>query len=278
MEFVNRGKALIKPNLISVTREEILKLCPLVGYTKSNGFVEMNSTIYHLKRKNILFLLNELIGEIISEYFELQTKKSIIVQDETDFIISDTLSFALISKVFFESGLDYLHYDDFKDVKPNVYEGIFNLSRLNKFWDCNIGEWVLVDETALRVLKNDLKKLMVRDYSTKQKDRTINNFMFGYIGNNVKLMPVYDYEHSFANYTYDNLLDLPLFLESVREYIRNDYEFQSLFHKLMDFEFSLVTDKLEEQYGIILNNSEKEKYNNVIEERQRLVREKKILG
>lgn len=276
MELIDAGKVLFSPNLEAVSKEEILKMCPLVGESKSNDFVRMNNTIFHKKQKKMKFLLNELIGEIISEYFDLQTKKSIVVQNELD-LGREELRFYLISKVFFEEGLNYLRYDDFVDVRNDEYENLNNLGRLTKFWDCNTGEEVLVDVNSLEILKSDLKKLIVRDFLPEQKDRNVCNFMFGYEGNRVKLMPVYDYEHSFDKYYYINILGLHLFLKRERDFIRHDAEFQNLFQKLMDFKFDFVINKLEAEHGIILNYDEKHLYESVILKQQKLVRKKRII-
>ena len=98
MKFKNYDKVLISPKLEWVSPSHIQEMCPLVGRSKSDDFVRMNNEIYHHKCKMTKFLLNELVGEIISEYFDLQTKKStVVVLEET---VNPSSSIILYHKVF----------------------------------------------------------------------------------------------------------------------------------------------------------------------------------
>lgn len=275
MELKDFRKVLISPKLENVSKKEILSLYQIYGY-KLCGFVKMNNELYHMKTNKLALMLNELIGEIISEYFDLQTKKSIIVMDENN-LDDKTMFCSLLAKSFMEHGLSYCNMDAFTKIKHLDKNKLANLNRLQSFYNVD-EEWgVRTNREDLNTLKSELKKMIIRDFLTKQRDRGFQNFMFGYKDNHIKLMPLYDYEYSFNDYIYPNFFEIDLNNRSIRRTLKNDIEFQELLYKLMDFSFNYVLEKLEEEHGLLLSDKEIQKYNGVIESQQRLVRENKML-
>jgi len=282
MQFKNYDKVLIQPKLEKMSSEEVLRISPLIGKSKSYDFVKMNNEIYHLKHKLIHFLLNELIGEIISEYFELQTKKSLIIMNEDNFNNSTSIfpvpQFSLLAKSFFETDLEYCRFNEF-----STYYGadgsLKNLNGIGRFFNVITGTDEKICNEDLIKLIYDLKKMIIRDFLTKQSDRSIANFIFGYKGNHIKLMPLYDYEHSFKStiLLYRNVFEINLNSTHTVNILKHDKCFQELLYKLMNFNFDFVLTKLEEDYSIILNREEYGNYVDVIQEQQRFIRERNLL-
>ena len=128
------------------------------------------------------YLINELMGEVISQYFGLQSVHYKIAQLNVN---GENKGYGVISKNFSDPNSVYQTAWDFR-LQPSD-----DLSILKNIKNICIFE----DEYSL--LLDDMKKLFIRDFYTSQRDRTVNNFLFRVDDNGVRLAPLYEYECSF---------------------------------------------------------------------------------
>ena len=129
-------------------------------------------------------------------------------------------------------------------------------------------------------LLEDIKKLLVRDFISSQSDRHNCNMIFKVEKNNVCLMPVYDYEHSFMNNKFGeffHIFDFDLKLKKVREYIRNDYTFQQLLIKAYYLNPEIIIEELENTYPVRLTQEERKAYIYIINNKQEKIKKYRLI-
>lgn len=195
------------------------------------------------------YFINELLGEIISEYFGLETVHykvaKLCVNGKND-------EYGVISKNFCDNKCVYKTVWDYKFLPRgdlHILEDIRNI--------CN-----LEDEYLL--LLDDLKKFFIRDFYASQGDRTGNNFLFKNTINGIRLAPLYDYEKSFESlksHIYSNQIALlNIKNKGTQRLLKNDIRFQELLHKVMQADISSFINELEEKHKIIVSTDRKEYY------------------
>lgn len=234
-------------------------------------FIKKDGNLFHVKYNKFVNILNELIGEIISEYFELQTVKSSLYK-----IYDNESKYCLLTNVFTEAGKKY---DYINNLFPDFvsYKGIYNLYKLNKIFDETHQNIYIVKSYALNKLIIDLKKMIVRDFITNTTDRHCQNFMFYYDKSFVELMPVYDYEFSFNNGSnYFSVFKFNLDNSDIVNLIRNDDTFQELLEKAMLLRMKDIFKRLKE-YPISLSFIEKCNYEKIVKEKQKEIKQYKLL-
>lgn len=237
-----------------------------------NNFIKYNGKIYYAKFKNDYAIFNELLGEKISEYFKLQTIKSKLIKLE---IKRKHILYGTMSLNFVQENENYSHLD--KDLFPFIKikndVGLDNLNKLRIFKGKNMIH--IMDKKCYIELLCDFKKLIVRDYISRQCDRNSKNIMLKYNGNKVELMPVYDYENSFfLNFysEYCNIFNFDYRNKLVKDFVRNDNYFQELMYRAMDIDIFSLIEMIEDEYGVHLKDEEKIDYSNFISLRKSMIR------
>lgn len=237
-----------------------------------NNFIKYNGKIYYVKFNNNYSIFNELLGEKISEYFGLQTIKNMLVKLQTE---KGQILHGTMSLNFVKQNENYSHFDKniFPFIKIKNDVGLDNLNRLRIFKGKNMIH--IMDKKRYIELLCDLKKLIVRDYISRQCDRNSKNIMLKYKGNKVKLMPVYDYENSFfLNFysEYCNIFNFDYRNKLVKDFVRNDNYFQELMYRAMDIDIFSLIEMIEDEYGVHLKDEEKIDYSNFISLRKSMIR------
>lgn len=236
-------------------------------------FYNINNEIYHIKKKGYI---REILGNLVSKYYGLDCLESEMIQLENRYIY-------LITKNFIKEGHKYTNLNSgiFPHFNYNYYSGkssILELDNLNRIRSNNTSKVVDTEKKDLMKLKTDLKKMIILDYMTNQSDRAFRNFMIEYKDNNVKLMPLYDFDFSFDQTNIcNNAFDIDYLNNKELEYIKQDEVFQILLYKSMDLNMKDILDELMSKYPIILNKDEIEVYLNVIQDKKEEIKKYKLI-
>lgn len=240
----------------------------------SHQFVKKDDVIYHAKLRRINLVVNEILGELISEYFDLDTVKSKIFRG------GQPRYCWLLTKNFTNFNEKYSYFTDKLFPNLNLEEGLDKLYCLYQIYDKEIDKIYTVDENDLKKLILSLKKLIVRDFMTNQVDRHYANFVLCYDKSFIKLMPVFDYEHSFKDGTIAkefNIFDFKIWNDSAQDFIKEDDTFQELFEKALKLNMRKIIKKMCEEYPIRLSSSEKWDYESVTRERKNDIKRYKLI-
>ena len=248
---------------------------------KENRFIKINDQLYFFKKAynhKYIYLINELMGELISKYFDLQTVHNEVIKYTNEY---DRRRYGIISKNFIDnpSLCKYLSRSLFPDLKKEENIGLDNLNNLKNMIDKEKYYREISNGTYAKLLE-DIKKLLVRDFISSQSDRHNCNMIFKVVKNNVCLMPVYDYEHSFMNNKFGeffHIFDIDLKLKKVREYIRNDYTFQPLLIKAYYLNPEIIIEELENTYPVRLTQEEREAYSYIINNKQEKIKKYRLI-
>jgi len=229
----------------------------------------IDGEIKHVKSYHnaFYFLVNELIGKLVSEYFGDTHVKSEVVREY------NTGVFYLISDNFIKDGFKYSYLNN----------EIFNSLNLKKF-NNNVSVLERIDNLDIKKedlikLKSDLKRMVVCDFICNCYDRAFRNFMVGFNSDRVKLMPIYDFEFSFKQgySNYPNVFSFNFQNLSELEYIRNDVEFQKFLYMASDLDMREILEKFHDIYPIRLDKEEIIKYMYVVLNKQDEIRERRLI-
>lgn len=193
--------------------------------------------------------INELLGEIISKYFDLDTVHynvaKLCVKGKKE-------EYGIISKNFCDKNYLYKTAWDYGLI-PND-----NLNILE-----NIREICESDNEYLILLK-DLKKFFIRDFYVSQLDRTGNNFMFKVGKEGIRLAPLYDYENSFESYRpekYRNqIAGIDILSSDTRRILTKDEMFQELLYSIMQISMEEFLQTVEDTHKITISSDLKDYY------------------
>lgn len=232
-------------------------------------FVKRNNMIYHVRKNSLIEIIDEILGELISDYFELKAVRSELYKDDGTYFLLTEL-FTNVTKKY--SYIDKLFPENI------VYGNLCELENISIYKDLEYDKCYDIDKNCLKKLLVDLKKLVVVDYITGQNDRHSENFMFCYNKEFIKLMPVYDFGSLFNVFSNCNtLLGFNLDLENIVEFIRNDDTFQELLEKVMNFKIKDIFRRLENEYPIKLSMSEKWDYESFINSKKYEIKKYKLI-
>lgn len=225
-------------------------------------FIKKNGLIYHSVTRDKVKIINELIGELVSEYFDLQTVKSVLYKKKSANL--KERKYFLLTKIFTNKEFKYSYinelFPDYKSFKDDS-NPLNNLNRLKRIQDEN-GIIHNVSKDVVNKLVNDLKKMIIRDFITGTSDRHEENFVLRYDDNFVELMPLFDYEYSFKlGGRWGNIFGIDLRNEKIVEFLRNDDKFQELLIKAIELKLNYIFKRLEDEYPIRLSSTEKWDYN-----------------
>ena len=233
------------------------------SYYHINKFIKKDGEIFHIKKDKFVNILNEILGELISEYFCLNTVKSKLYK-----IDDDSSKYCLLTKLFTECGKNYNYIDKlFPDFVK--YNSIHTLNKLNRVYDENQENIYVMKNSCVSKINYSLKKMIVRDFITNTTDRHCENFMFLYDKSFVEMMPLYDYEYSFNNFfDFYSVFKINVFDKNDVDFIKNDDVFQELFEMAMLLNMSKIFKTLKDNYPIKLDFSEKWNIESIVRERK----------
>lgn len=188
--------------------------------------------------------INELLGEVISEYFELETAHYKVAKLKVG---DKSPEIGVVSENFCSPDYQYTRIFDY----PDLWSGdIYYLETLRDL--CSSDE-------EFQKLFYDFKKFMIRDFYTSQGDRNGNNFLFMEPidkSEGKRLAPLYDYQNAYEVYP-RNLLHNALIIqnmekEDLRKYFKRDPEYQTILSKIRDVDMNSLLTEVQERHNIII--------------------------
>lgn len=248
--------------------EEIKNL--FCGDCYLTNFVKKDNVIYHIKNKKNKFLLNEIVGELVSEHFKLDTVKSKLYKMEQN-------NYCILTKLFTNKDNKY---GDIFEIFPDFYAEYNNLEILKYLFRIknSEGKEVYISKKNSSIIALKLKKMIIRDLITNTTDRQSYNFMFKVTKNKVDLMPLFDYEFSFKDgSTNGNVISFDIFEPYMIDYFREDEVFQKVLHSAMDLNMKKIIKKLQQEYPIKLSMDEKWDYQDIVKDNQKMIHKLRLL-
>ena len=232
-----------------------------------NHWHKIDGEWYFYKSDDSKFhFINELLGEVISNYFGLDT---INYQVAKLSIIGKKEEYGLISKNFCDKKYTYKSCTDY-DLTPrrdlSILEYIRNICQT---------------EEEYQLLLDDLKKFFIRDFYTSQKDRTINNFLFKVTKEGKRLAPLYDYEYSFASLDLEiyrnQIAEINLKDKETKKLLRHDPKFQELLNLIINANMATLIEEVEDKHQILVPDHYKTNYKHHDSEIKRLILKHKLI-
>lgn len=216
----------------------------------------INGEYYYFKSFNSYFLFfNELLGEVISKYFNLDTIHYEIAKQFDD----NETQFGIISKNFCNKEFIYKTLSEyiFENAKLNYFEP--DLSIIDKI------KIICKTEEEFLLLQKDLKKMIIRHLYNALRDAYGHNIMLKTTPHGIRLAPLYDYEEAYISfdrlhkYTWD-IGELDITNKKTKALFRSDQMFQELLYKLMTADMSNFITEIEDMHKIIVPTEQKEHY------------------
>ena len=154
---------------------------------------------YYKNIYNEKFLLNELLGVKLAEYFAIDSISYLLGRDsEQKYILSEN---------FRNKETEYLYTDELGI--PNFSYGCENIQNFVNL------KYICPSKEEYRKLLENLFKLCALDFYSAQTDRHENNLLFTKNKNNeLSICKLFDYEASFV-YSENNLIDNPFFTAEI---------------------------------------------------------------
>lgn len=247
-----------------VPKESIYQISKLF---RINNWHKINDEWYYYKGdNNDTHLINELLGEVISEYFDLDTihynvaKLCINGKEE---------QLGLASKSFCNKDSKYKKSWDYDLNENNDLSVLEDIKKI-----CN-------SDSEYLLLLDDMKKWFIRDFYTTQLDRSANNFFFKVTNGNIRLGPLFDYEHSFISIeptVYQNqIATLDIKNKKTQQFLTEDSRFQELLNQLMNADIEKFISTVEERHNIGIPKEDKEYYKDYEDNIKKLVLENKLV-
>ena len=221
-----------------------------------NGWHKVNGYWYRFKCMDDFSVINEILGQYISEYFGLPTAEYYPAR-------CGNVS-GVVTPNFCSKDKSYI----------TLYE--LNYRSCSSFH--LLEELELDYESVIDILK----KVIIRDFYTSETDRYNRNLMFEYCGDELFLAPLYDYELSFVdkyNYTYIGILaTFDIRDRYTQEIMRMDDIFNETLNELMNINIKLLLEKLEDNFKVLLDDDTKKYYSKHDEKIKRYVRNCELIG
>ena len=237
-----------------------------------NSFIKKDDSIYHVRKTELDCILNELLGELVSEYFLLPTVKSVLYR-------GDYTSYCLLNELFTSEDKKYSDIRLFVDYEMKR-NNIDLIDKMDRIYDKENNRIYSIKKECYNSVVLKLKKLIIRDFITSTNDRYIGNLMFVYDKSFVDMMPVYDYEYSFDYgmcWAYTDIFVYFFNDKKIVEYFRKDDTLQELLEKAMMLKIKDIIKKLEDEYPIKLSSSNKKRYDSVVKKRQDEIKQYKLI-
>lgn len=212
--------------------------------------------------------VNELLGEVISEYFLLDTVhyKVALLKEA-----GKKEEYGLVSENFCSPNYKYTRSWDY-----NLGMGdIFELDRLKKICKSSL---------EFKILLSDMKKFIIRDFYTSQLDRSGNNFLFMQIkdgSEGIRLAPLYDYENSYESCSpeiYRNqIVHLDMENPNLPEFFKRDLEYQENLCKIRDANMDKFINMVQERHNILIPNDMKEYYRKTDKVKKEIIKNNRLV-
>lgn len=210
--------------------------------------------------------VNELLGEIISEFFGLDTIHYKVAKLSVEGMEDE---YGLVSKNFCNIKYTYKRCWDFG------FEPRRDLSILKNIKN------ICHSEEEYQLLLNDLKKFFIRDFYTSQLDRSGNNFLFKITPEGIRLAPLYDYENSFESIDqqiYRNqIAEINIANRETQILLKNDIKFQELLHLIMQADMLSFINEVEDRHKVLVPSDDKEYYKKRDTKIKKLILENKLI-
>lgn len=234
-----------------------------------NRWHKIDGKWYFFKSDGFDFhFINELLGEIISEYFGLDTvhyKVGKLIVGNNDPQIG------VVSENFCSSEYKYTRIFDYKLASGDI--------RYLEELGC-----ICASEADFKLLLSDLKKFIIRDFYTSQDDRNGNNFLIrekkdGSEGK--RLAELYDYENGYELYP-RNLVMNPLVYQNMekdflRKYFKRDSEYQEILSKVRDANMNAFLTELEERHGVLIPKDIRKVYLETDKQKKEIIKTNRLV-
>ncbi len=211
--------------------------------------------------------VNELLGEVISEYFGLDT----IHYQVAKRIVGGKEEYGLVSENFCSTDYLYTRTWDY-----NLECG--NIHRLDELIE------ICKSPEEFKLLLSDMKKFVIRDFYTSQLDRSGNNFLFKEKkdkSEGKRLAPLYDYENSFESISpeiYSNqILRVNMKDTELPKLFKKDPEYQENLSRIRDANMDELMKIVEERHNILIPSDMKEYYRESDKEKKDIIRANRLV-
>ena len=205
-----------------------------------DNWFKLNKEWYYFKEyKTNSSFFNELLGELVSKYFNIDTVEYKI----TKVITPTKIKYGISSKNFVGKKDNCLTCLDFEFSKK--IDDLMSLKNLEI-----LREYTKNDINYKELLKT-MKTFLIRDLFKENKGI-------------LSLAPLFDYEDSFGTaeiYYRNQIVLLSLFSEETKK-VLNDSTFQIQLNKLMLLDMKRLIEELEDRHKIIMTDDYKNYYNN----------------
>ena len=204
---------------------------------------------------------------MVSEYFGDETVNKKVVR------AYNTGIYYLLSDNFIYDGFRYCNFNDDKFKSLNFKNHNNSILLIDKI------DTLDFNKEDLKLLKQDLKRMVISDYISKVQDRAYRNFMVRYHKDRINLLPLYDYEFSFleSDELYQNVFTFDNSNFDEIEYIRNDEDFQKYLYRAMDLDMKKIMHEFHDKYPIILTEEETNNYLTLVLNQQKKIKEFRLI-
>jgi len=225
-----------------------------------NNWVNIDGTWYYYKNfpnysNPSANFLNELIGEFLANYIELETINYNIGCMN---LSNGEKNYGLLSPSFRKKGFKYITPYDL-GLSPNQA----NLNNLENI------RYLCKNDKNHKKLVSQILKMIALDIYMDQNDRTVNNLLFKKKKGNLELGPLYDYEQSFFvdkdtnNQPAGNYQAYILGLNLDNKDALTKYpELKELFDIFLSIDITSVLEQIKEKFNLQIPNELKNEYIN----------------
>jgi len=254
----------------SSTQEDPRKLSKILKIDSSiikcwNNWIEIDGTWYYYKNfENYQSpeenFINELIGEFIATYLELETIHYSIGYNQ------EKNEYGLLSKSFRNKKTKYLTPDQLL-----IPKNCINLNNIKEIkYNCK-------NEKNYQKLVNQILKMIALDIYMNQRDRTRNNQLYKKENGCLYLAPLYDYEQSFyvdkKENTPSTIYKAYIFgldLTNIEE-IKRYPELIEIFKLLLSLDIKTIIKDIEHIYKLSIPKEKIEQYDELNQKTKKLI-------
>ena len=213
---------------------------PPFEYFLDHWFKVDNEWYFYKGYQASMMLVNELLGEKVSEYFDLDTVHYRLAK----FNYQEKSEIGLASKSFCQAGFKYKRASEL-NLEQKEDLSVFDTIRK-----------ICKDDQEYKALLLDIKKMFVRDFMCSESDRHEGNFLFKINDSGIRLAPLFDYEDSFIQseplYYHNWLGSINLNNFACIETIQKDPEWQELFEKAMQLNIPAIIEEIKDENQLII--------------------------
>lgn len=246
--------------------KELLFVAPYFFFI--NRWHKIDGKWYFYKSDGYDFhFVNELLGEVISEYFGLDTVHYQVAKR----IVGGKEEYGLVSENFCSTDYLYTRTWDY-----NLESG--NIHRLDELIE------ICKSPEEFKLLLSDMKKFVIRDFYTSQLDRSGNNFLFKEKkdkSEGKRLAPLYDYENSFESISpeiYSNqILRVNMKDTELPKFFKKDPEYQENLSRIRDANMDELMKIVEERHNILIPSDMKDYYRESDKEKKDIIRSNRLV-